>query len=77
MSKDLIEQYDTFKTKWCTDELIFGDFNDQQIPSDYYNFLNNDYDDGNNITVTPIENDLPYNEGAEDEFVPNDEYINA
>ena len=50
----MIELYDTFNTKGCPDELIFGDFNDQPISSDYYNFLNDDNDDGNIIPGTPI-----------------------
>ena len=51
MTEDAIEYYDTFNTKGCPYELIFGDFNDQSIPSDYYNLLNDDNDDGNNIPV--------------------------
>ena len=61
MTEDLIEHYDTFNTKVCPDELMFGDFNDQSIPSDYYNFLNNYDDDGNNIPGTPIDVALPEN----------------
>ena len=49
MTEDTIEGCDTFNTKWCPDELIFGDFNDKLIPSHYYNFLNYDEEDGNNI----------------------------
>ena len=45
--------------KRCTDELIFGDFNDQFIPSDYYIFLNNDNDDCNNVPGTPFNDSLP------------------
>ena len=41
MPKDVIERYDTFNTKGFPDELIFGEFNDQPIPSEYFNFLNN------------------------------------
>ena len=74
MTKDVIELYETFNTKLFPDELIFGYFNDQPIPSNYYNFLNDSDDDGNNITGTPVDNDLPDNEGLEDAVVPNDEY---
>ena len=43
MTEDVIELYDNFNNKGYTDELIFGNFNDQPIPSDYYDFLNDDY----------------------------------
>ena len=76
MTEYVIELYDTFNTKQCSDELIFGDFNDQPFPSNYYNFLNDDDDNGNNIPDNPIKNDLPDNKGMEDGVVPNDEYIN-
>ena len=33
-TEDVISRYDTFNTKGCPDELIFGNFNDQPIPSD-------------------------------------------
>ena len=75
MSEDIIELYDTFNTKGCPYELIFGDFNDKPIPSNYYNFLNDDNDNENNITGTPIEDALPDNEGVEDIVIKNDEYI--
>ena len=61
MTKDVIERYDTFNTKGWPDELIFCNFNDQPILTDYYNFLN-DYDDnGSNISGTPVGNALPDN----------------
>ena len=44
MTENVIEQYDTFNTNGCPEELILGDFNDQPIPSTYYD-LTNDYDD--------------------------------
>ena len=50
----MVENYDTFNTKEFPDELIFGDFNYQPIPSNCYNFLNDDDDDGNNIPGTPV-----------------------
>ena len=76
MTKDVIEYYDTFNTIWCPDELIFGDFNDKTIPSEYYNFLNDDNGDANNITGTPVENVLLENKWVEDAAVPNEDDIN-
>ena len=63
MNEDVIEKYDTFNTKGFPNELIFGNFNDQPIPSDYYNFLNDydDDDDGNNFPGTPVVDALPEN----------------
>ena len=52
-----------------------ANFNGHPIPSNYYNFLNDDNDEGNNNTGTPIFNYLPENEVVEDSVVPNDEYI--
>ena len=49
--------------------------NYQPIPSDYYNFLNDDDDDGNNITGTHVDGALTENEGEEYLVVPNYEYI--
>ena len=76
MTEYVIELYETFLTKGCTDELIFSNFNDQPIPSDYYNFLKDDDDDGNNVPINPVYNDLPENEGVEDEVMTNNEDIN-
>ena len=76
MTEYVIEHYGTFKTKGCPDELIFGYFNDQPIPSNYYNFLNDDDAVRNNIPGTPVENALPDNEVVEDAVGPNDEGIN-
>ena len=56
-----------FKKKVCPEDLIFGDLNDQLIPSTYSD-LTNDYD----IYGTQIDADLTYNEGLEDSVVPND-----
>ena len=64
MTEDVIEWYGTFNIKVWPDELILGDFNEQPIPSDYYNLLNDYDDDGNNIPVTTIENTLPDNKGG-------------
>ena len=47
MNEDVIERYSTFSTKGCPEDLIFGDFNDQPIPS-IYSDLTNDY--GDNLT---------------------------
>ena len=58
MTKDVIERYETFYTKGCPDELIFDDFNDWPIPSNFYNLLNDDYNDGNNVPGTPVDDDL-------------------
>ena len=64
ITEDMIERYYTFNTKRCPEELIFGDFNDQPIPSNYHNFLNDDNDNGNNIPGTPVvlgpAQDVPY-----------------
>ena len=71
MTEDVIEQYDTFNTKGFPEDLIFGDFNDQPIPSTYSD-LTNDYDDcGNQIDAA-----LTDNKGVEDAVVPNDENNN-
>ena len=58
MTNDAIEKYDNFNTKGCPDYLILGDFNDQPIPSDYYNSLNNDDENGNNVPSTPVDDAL-------------------
>ena len=65
MTEDTIEGCDTFNTKWCPDELIFGDFNDKLIPSHYYNFLNYDEEDGNNIPSATVDDALPDDKGVE------------
>ena len=62
-----------FQHKRCPDKLIFGGFNDEPIPSNYYIFPNDGNNYGNNITGTPIDDDLPENKGVEDAAVPNDE----
>ena len=71
MTEDVIERYDVFNTKGCPEDLTFGDFNDQTMPSTYSD-LKNDYDgDGNQINAA-----LKYNKGVEDAVVPNDENNN-
>ena len=64
MTQDVVEQYDTFNNKGCPDEIIFGNFNEQPIPYNYYNLHNDDDDDddGNIVSGNPIDNVLPDNE---------------
>ena len=66
MTEDVIERYDKFNTEGCPEDLIFGDFNDQPIPSTYSG-LTNDYDEDG----TQIDAALTDNEGLEDAVVPN------
>ena len=68
MTEDVIEQYETFNTKVFPEDLHFGDFNDQPIPSTYSNLTNDNYNDGTQIDAT-----LTDNKGVEDAVVPNDE----
>ena len=68
MTEDVMEQYDTFNTKGCPEDLIFGDFNDQTIPSTYSDITNYYYNDG-----TQIDASVTDNIGVEDAVVPNDE----
>ena len=42
MTGEFIEQYDTFNTTVCPEDLIFGGFNDPSIPSTYSD-ITNDY----------------------------------
>ena len=72
MTEGVIERYETFNTKGCPDEIILVNLNDQPIPSKYYNILNDDDDNGNNIPGTPVENSLTENEWVEDAIVSND-----
>ena len=46
------------------------------MPSVYYNFLNDDNDDGNNIPGAPVDDSLPENKGVKDAVVKNDENFN-
>ena len=64
MTEDVIGRYETFNTKGCPDELFLGYFNDQPIPSNYYNLLNDENDNGNNIPSNPVEYSLLENEGV-------------
>ena len=66
MTEDVIERYGTFNTKGFPEDLIFGGFNDQPIPSTYSD-LTNDYDDDG----TQIDAALTDNKGVEDAVVPN------
>ena len=54
MPEDVIERYNTYNTKGCLYELLFGDFHDQPIPPEYYDFLNDNNDDDYIITGTPV-----------------------
>ena len=71
------EHYETFKTKGFLEELVFGYFNDQPTPSNYYNVLNYDDDNDNIISGTTVEDDITDNQGLEDVGVPHDEYRNS
>ena len=64
ITEDLIELYETFNTKWCPYELIFGNFNDQPIPTDYYDLLNDENGDENNMTGTTIDDVLLDSKGV-------------
>ena len=57
----MIELYDTFNTKGFPYEILFGNFHDQPIPPDYYDFLNDNDDDDNNIPGTPVDDVFPDN----------------
>ena len=67
MNEDFIERYDTFNIKGFPEDLIFGDFTNQPIPSTYSD-LKNSYDDD----VTPIYSALTDNEVVEYPVVIND-----
>ena len=66
MTEDVIERYGKFNTKGFPDEIIFGYFNDQPIPSNCYNILNDEDDDENNIIGATVDDALPNNKGVED-----------
>ena len=76
MDEDAIEWYCTFNNKGFPDEIIFGDFNDQPIPSDYYNLLSNKDDNGNNVNDIPVDNALPDNKGVYYAVMTDDEDTN-
>ena len=76
MTEDVIERYETFNTKGCPYEIIFGNFNYQPITSKYYNILNDGNNDDNNNPGTPVYDTLYKIEQVEDEVVPNSERIN-
>ena len=71
MNDDFIEWYDTFNTEVCLEDLIFGGFNDQPIPSTYSDLTNDYGNDG-----TKIDASLTDNEGVEDAVMPNDKKNN-
>ena len=58
MTEYVNECYDTFKTKGFPEKLAFGNFIDQPIPYNYYNFLNDNNGDDNNIIDTTVEDAL-------------------
>ena len=66
MNEDVIERYNTFNTKGCPEDLIFGGYNDQLIPYTYSDLKNNYDDDGTQINAA-----LTNNEVVEDAVVPN------
>ena len=66
MTEDVIEWYDTFNTNFFPEDLIFGELNDQTIPSTYSDITNEYDNDG-----TKIDADLTDNEGVEDSVVPS------
>ena len=76
MIEDVIGQYDTYNTKGYPYELIVGNFIDQPIPCDYYNLLNDNYDDGTNIPGNPVDDNIPEKEVVEYSVMTNDEDIN-
>ena len=72
MTEDVIELYDTFNTIGCPEDLIFGDFNNQPIPSTYYDLKNYYDDDGTPIDAEPADNKL-----VVDAFVQKDKNNNT
>ena len=71
MTEDVIEKYKTFNTNGFPEDLIFGDFNNQPIPSTYSDLINDYNDDG-----APIDDSLADNELLENAVVPNDKDTN-
>ena len=71
ITEDVIERYNNFNTKSCPKELIFGEINNQTIPSIYSDFINY-YDDDGNL----IDSKLADNKGVEYAVVPNDKDTN-
>ena len=68
MTEDVVERYDKINAKSCPEDHIFGEFNDQPIPSTYSDLTNYYDDDG-----TKIDSALTDNKVVEDAVVPNDE----
>ena len=56
-------------------EIPFRYFNDQPITPKYYDILNDDDDDENNIPGNPFDNVLLWNKILEDSVMPNDKDI--
>ena len=59
MTEYVIGRCDTFNTKGCPYEIIFGDFHDQPIPPDYYAFLNDNGSNDNNNPGIPVGSVFP------------------
>ena len=59
MTEDVIERYGNFNTKGCPEDLIFGDFDNQPIPSTYSYFIHGRDEDGPTIEAA-----LGYNKGV-------------
>ena len=76
MTKYVIERYAIFNTKGCPYDIISGNFNYQHIPSNYYNILNDDNDDGNNIPGNPVDDALLDKKGVKYAIAQNDEDTN-
>ena len=72
----MIGHYDNFNTRGFPGKLIFDNFNNQPILSYYYNLLNDDDGNDNNITGNTVDNTLPENEGVEYAVSASDEDIN-
>ena len=71
MTQGAFERYNHFNTKGCPEELVYGSFNNQPIPSTYYDSINDCDDNG-----TPIDAALADNKVVEYAVVPNDEDTN-
>ena len=67
----MIENGEIFNNKGCPDDLIFGAFNDQPIPSDYFNFLNDDDEDDDDD-----DDGDEYDDGGEYDDDDDYDYIN-
>ena len=71
MTEGFIEMFNTFNTKLCTYELFFGDFHDQPFPPEYYDLLNDNDGNENNIIGTPVDDVFLDNKGVEYSVISN------